>query len=365
MRQRITLIVGIFAVMALSNAIVPVLPAFGQAAPAVQGAIFSAYFFGAFLTVLPAGMLADRIGKVPLIRAGLLLTLLSGCIMTAVPLPVPVLAARGLEGIGAGLFVASALSWVNAQRDHRLLSGYFIAALNFGLLAGLLGTGWLEAGMGATGGILLFTVLSALPLLMGIALRETENETLPPVRIVETLRDHFWLYISAVVLVGVTGVVTTLYPEFTGHDAALLSIEIGMMNTATIVTSILAPRFMLEPVRTMRISAIGMAIAVACSLAAPNAGTAAVIAAFAMIGGIAGFIINAQLAYLAATRVQQGTLMGLFNTATYAGMTLLPFTAGIIAQFAGFPAAFLVMAGCAAVMAVTIGWCRCRAVPSA
>jgi MFS family permease len=66
---------GIFAVMALSNAIVPVLPAFaGQSA--WQGAIYAAYFFGAFVSTLPGGMLADRQGTAPVIRAGFLLPLL-------------------------------------------------------------------------------------------------------------------------------------------------------------------------------------------------------------------------------------------------------------------------------------------------
>lgn len=359
MRQRIPLLFGIFSVMAISNAIVPVLPAFADAEPALQGAIFSAYFFGAFLTVLPAGLLSDRIGKTPLIRLGLLLTCISGILIILFPAILPVLAARTLEGIGAGLFVPSALAWINSQPNHRSMSGHFIAALNLGLLTGLLATGWLEMSMGATGGVVLFTILSTIPLLMSGYITEVREETRPVVHLRETFRGHFWLYISNVVLIGVTGVVTALYPEFTGESASLLSIQIGMMNAATIATSLAASRLSFEPVQTVRISAVLMAVAVILSFMAPSMGLYAVLLVFAVIGGVAGFVINAQLAYLGAMGVQQGALMGLFTTATYAGMTLLPFMAGIIAQTSGFAPAFFVMALITASMAVTIGWCRC------
>ncbi len=78
MKQRLSLVIGIFIIMALSNAIVPVLPEFADEMPALQGIIFSAYFFGAFVMVLPAGVLGDRFGRKPFIIAGLLFTVVSG-----------------------------------------------------------------------------------------------------------------------------------------------------------------------------------------------------------------------------------------------------------------------------------------------
>jgi MFS family permease len=65
MRTRFTLFFGVFAVMALSNAIVPVLPSFAGSS-ALQGAIYAAYFLGAFISTLPSGILSDRIGRIPL-----------------------------------------------------------------------------------------------------------------------------------------------------------------------------------------------------------------------------------------------------------------------------------------------------------
>jgi len=128
--------------MALSNAIVPVLPSFA-AGTASQGAVYSAYFLGAFLLVLPAGYIADRVGEVPLIRAGLALTVLSGVLLALAGSPLVIFLARLIEGIAGGLFVPAALAFLNARPDHDRMSGYFMGSLNLGLLLGLLVTGWL------------------------------------------------------------------------------------------------------------------------------------------------------------------------------------------------------------------------------
>jgi len=112
MKQRLPLLLGVFAVMALSNAVVPVLPSLAEGT-ALQGAIYSAYFFGAMLTVIPAGILSDRIGRVPLLRAGLVLTLVSGALILVISDPVALLVIRAVEGVAAGLFVPAAMSWIN------------------------------------------------------------------------------------------------------------------------------------------------------------------------------------------------------------------------------------------------------------
>ena len=133
-----------FAVMALSNAIVPVLPAYTDSS-AAQGAIYSAYFLGAFISTLPAGILSDRYGRVPVIRAGLAITVASGFFLSVLVLPVPVIIVRIIEGIGAGFFVAAAMSYINSLSDHERMSGYLMASLNAGLVIGLVCAGWLAA----------------------------------------------------------------------------------------------------------------------------------------------------------------------------------------------------------------------------
>lgn len=353
MRQRIPLLVAIFTVMALSNAIVPVLPAFAPGT-ALQGSIYAAYFFGALVTVLPAGVLSDRAGRVLFMQGGLVLTLLSGVLILTLASPSGVLVARFIEGVGAGLFVPAAMSWVNSQKDHEQLSGSFMASLNLGLLIGLFGTGWL---IGMTemvrGGVLLFTILSFLPLILSLLIEEGPRPQYGTINVFQEGFRYIWLYLAAVVLLGTTGVMSALYPEFTGGSPELLSLEIGLMNLATMIAVIGASRAHLEPVPTIRGAAILMAVAVIVCYVSPLG--------FAIVGGLAGIIIIAQMAFLAETGMPQGAIMGLFNVSSYSGMTILPFVTGIVVEASGnnFLLAFMITAILCLLVAATIGRCTC------
>jgi len=347
MRERLSIYLGIFGVMALSNAIVPVLPSFAMGA-AFQGSVYAAYFLGAFLTVIPAGLLSDRVGRIPVIRAGLLITVASGCMILALRDPYPVLIARGVEGIGAGLFVASAMSWMNTRPDHEHVSGDFMASLNLGLVVGLLGTGWLAGTLtDERGGILAFTILSVLPAVIVLFARDTGPAMQVKRREGPDFGPATWMYLSAVILVGATGAVTAIYPAFTGASPSFLGVSIATMNLATVITVFAASRMHLRPVPTIRAAAILLAAAVLSILYTP--------AGFILVGTLLGFIMISQLAFLAESGLPQGAVMGSYNAASYLGMTLLPFVSGVVADRAGFVPAFAFVALLAGFMALVIG----------
>jgi MFS family permease len=351
MRERVPILLGVFSVMALSNAIVPVLPSFAASAT-WQSAIYAAYFLGAFLFVLPAGIASDRIGQTSLIQAGLVLTLASGFAMAFAPSAWIVIAARGLEGVGAGLFIASAMSFVNSRPDHARFSGFFMAALNLGLLLGLLVSGAIANLYGPIQGIIVFTGMAAIP----FALSAFLPKGIPPQQarhnILAVGATYLWLYLSSVVLIGATGVVTALYPGYSGLEPAVIGLDIAWMNLATIVAVLIASRLVLPPLPTLRATAVLMAVAVLICAVHPIG--------FVAVGTIAGVVMIAQMAYLAGTGQSQGILMGFFNAASYAGMSALPFAAGVIADTAGYFTAFAAAAVLAALMALTIGRCPCR-----
>lgn len=352
MLRNLPVLLGIFVVMALSNAVVPVLPDFAEGA-ALQGAVYAAYFLGAFVTVLPAGIASDRIGRVPLIRAGLLLTLASGILILLFPSGLPLLVFRVAEGIGAGLFLSAALAWANSHPSAGQLSGYVMAALNLGLVVGLLATGWLDAALGShLAGIALFTVLTVPALGMSVVVRESERGGFARADLPAIIRNYFWLFVAAVVLVGMTGAVAAIYPEYTGNDPSLLALQLATVNLATVVALLITPRLALRPVPTIRVSSLLMAGAVVAGYFTPYA--------FPIIGALTGVIIVAVLAFLAETKIQQGVMTGLFNTAAYAGFTFLSALAGLVAGELGFLTAFLLLAGMAAAVAIPIGRCRCE-----
>ncbi len=362
MRERAPLLIGVFVVMALSNAIVPILASFGDSTTA-QGAIYASYFFGAFLLVLPAGILSDRIGEFPLILAGLVLTFLSGLLLMTTTAPALLIVFRLIEGVGAGLFIPSALSILNARPDHGVSSGYFMGMLNLGLVIGLFTGGWLAEWTGMPfSGIVLFTLLALIPVGLSFLLprkarsrpsTEPGGETL--YRLKRAVTDYAWLWISSVILIGLTGALTVLYPEFSDLPPGIVGVTIGAMSIATAAAVIVLPHVNLQPIMSIRIAAIGMAVAAMLTLITPLS--------FILVGAFAGVVMISQLSFLAEVEARQGVVMGLFSTASYGGMALLPFIAGAVADMTSFPVAFLVMALLAIVVAAGIGRCRCRNVP--
>jgi MFS family permease len=353
MRTRLTLFFGIFAVMALSNAIVPVLPSYGGTS-AIQGAIYAAYFLGAFVTTLPAGILSDRYGRVPVLRIGLVITVASGLLLTLLASPFPVVLTRILEGVGAGFFVAAAMSYVNSLPDHEKKSGYFMASLNAGLVIGLVIAGGLATSLhNPAAGILLFTGLCLIPCIAGIFIHEADpvahTGNLKPV--LNLVKDFRWLWYSSIVLIGITGVVTSLYPKYSGYSPDSVGYWISFMSIATIAGVLVASHLSLPPVSTIRWSALLMLIAVFITYFSPYG--------FVMIGVLAGIVMISQMAFLALAREHQGVAMGLFSTFSYLGMAALPFIAGIVADATGFFSAFCLTALFALTVFLTIGKCDC------
>ena len=357
----ITLYLGIFSVMALSNAIVPDLASYASGT-ALQGQIFSAYFLGAFLLTLPVGILSDRWGQAYFIRAGLLLTIVSGILLLMDSSVNMTIFARLIEGAGAGLFIASAMSYINSRADHTRSIGVFMALLNIGLIAGLIISGLASTALGTrSAGIMLFMVVSIIPFIISIIgpfdgrkVTYPMTKAVPVVRnLVVNLKKFFWMWFSSLVLIGITGAVTALYPQFSGNSPDTIGLQIAAMNGATAIAILLVSRMKFAPIPTIRIAAIFSAAAVIASYVTSWA--------FIVIGAFAGIIMIAQLAFLADAGKEQGTFMGLFNTSSYLGMTIIPFFVTFIAELLGFLTAFLITASLCLVVAGTIGLCmQCR-----
>ena len=348
MRNAFTLFSGSFFVMALSNAIVPVLPVY-TGSSSLQGAIYAAYFLGAFLSTLPAGMLSDHFGRIPLIRSGLVITVTSGILLSLLSAPYLVLAARLIEGIGAGCFIAAAMSYVNSRMDHVKMSGYYMAFLNAGLVTGLVIAGWLASHTGnSMTGILLFAGFTLIPAGTSFFMRDTGEQSAPfnPAVFTSFVWNFRWLWFSSVVLVGITGVVSSLYPQFSGASPESLGYWIAGMSVATIIAVLAASRVSLPPLPAIRWSAVLMAAGIIFSFFSPWG--------FAVLGFMAGIVMIAQMAILAGVREHQGVMMGLFSTTSYLGMTILPFLAGLITDMTGFFSAFCISVFFALLVAVTI-----------
>ena len=348
---------GVFALMALSNAIVPVLPSFANGA-AWEGAIYAAYFLGAFLSTLPGGILSDLYGRTTIIRTGLLITVMSGSLLFCTTEPITILFLRVFEGIGAGLFIAAGMSYVNSQDDHTRLSGYYLAMLNVGLVTGLAASGWLAVRFSHPAlGIALFTTISCVALAASLLFRDETAKPSPVDAGSRGGRDdihetvaltvtHARLWYSAIILVGITGVVSSLYPGFSGLTPDLIGYWIAAMSVATIITVLVVSRVPVPARAAIRWSAILMIGGVILTYVSPLG--------FVVLGALAGLVMVAQMSVLSGEHERQGLVMGLFSTSSYLGMTILPFIAGCIAATSGYLIAFLVTAILGGTVALSI-----------
>ena len=359
MNRSFFLFIAVFMVMALSNAIVPILPSLSDDL-SFQTLIFSAYFFGAMTTTLPAGVASDRYGQPLLIRISLVLTLISGILIITLTEPVDLLIWRFIEGIGAGFFVSSALSWIGYQKDTLKNTGLFMASLNFGLLSGLIGSGWLAMVTGdillgalvctlGTGLICIMVCIITIPRLgvqdrisAQVLVRETGSQIL----------RQYPLWFSVIILLGSTGYVQAVFPELSGYPVHEVSTVLAAMNFATIIASLGTPYLKIEPVLLIRISALMIVPLLFSFLIAP--------VIVLIIGAVAGLIMVSQIGYLALAEERQGIAMGLYSTCSYAGMTFLPAIGGYIISYSSFETASVVIALGAIITAIIIGKCSCK-----
>lgn len=357
MSARLACCVAVFALMALSNAVVPVLDQFAESAE-LQGLIFSGYFFGAMLTVLPAGLASERYGRLQLMRIGIIGSCAAGLAIVLLPSAPVVAIARVVEGVATGLFVSASLAYVNRRQDQGRLSGLYMASLNGGLMVGLILSGVLVQVSGMkTAGVIVFTVLAlaSIALVRGSGLVDGQETINPLPRLVPVLSHYRWLFYATVVMFGAGGAVTGLYPGFSSTEPGLLSVQISLQNIATIVAILVVSRLSVEPVRMIRLSALGMAVAVAASFFTPYA--------FAVIGAAAGAVQIGQLAFLAQTGEPQGVAVGVFTTASYAGMAVLPVLAATAARSLGYGFSFGLIVLVSLSVVVTIDRCTQCSLP--
>jgi DHA1 family multidrug resistance protein-like MFS transporter len=126
----------------------------------VRGVAFAAYAAVALLIMVrPAPYLADRMGRIPTLAAGLgvigLALLWLGQAAGEAVTVGAIYGAMGLFGLGFGLLFPAATALVadaTAPRERSAGYGLFYAAYSFGVIAGEIGSGHLAARFGATSG---------------------------------------------------------------------------------------------------------------------------------------------------------------------------------------------------------------------
>lgn len=349
--KKLTLYSSVFALQGLSNAVIPILPELAggdNGEFAISSLIFSGYFIGAFLALVPLGILADRIGNLKVIRFGMLLTALSGFVITFSDTPLILGIFRFLEGVGCGAFFPAAFSILAEWEDSQQSLGEFNFLLNGGLAAGVFFSGML-AGFGIKTAIASFTILAGLSCLLllskagellspnsnGKNFKHSESEN--PVKnqqetsLLSELKRHLEkarktlfqtnfgkIWGISVLLYGTTGLLNANYADYSAGFLTKpeLGLAISVSYLAAMLSSLIAGRADINYKNIVRIGIILAAAGIFLSVKLP-------LLAFFLIGAGGGTAVVGLIT--AVSRISSsGFAMGLFNTGIYAGLGLGP-----------------------------------------
>ncbi|HIH95452.1 TPA: MFS transporter [Methanosarcina acetivorans] len=353
--------VAVFAIMGLSNAVIPILPelaalyhsTFGEFASSL---LFSGYFLGALATMLPFGIMADRVGNLRFIGLGIILTAISGLIIFFSEDLWILIISRFMEGAACGAFFPAAFSTLSKCKDPGRCMGEFTFLFNAGLASGALISGLL-ADTYLKGAILIFTfiaLLSIIPLfprykeLINPNVEEEKTDLLP-----DSLQDHFkhsfsevarllnrqnsGIWLSSFLLNGAIGVLIAYYPDYSLEflTKTQLGSAIASLYICAMVTSLLVGRFRIKEKVIIGIGLSFSALGAFFAIKYPFLG-------FSSLGGGSGIAMVGFALAVARMDAYRGLAMGFFNTTIYAGLSLLPIAAGFLTGFLSFEKIFAV-----------------------
>jgi MFS family permease len=365
-KNRLLLYFTVFLIMGLSNAVIPVLPemaALGQedGGALASGLLFSGYFIGALVMMLPFGLLSDRYDGLRLIVFSIMLTLVSGIVLLVSENLLVLVLARLAEGVACGAFFPVAYARLSEYEEKSRYIGEFNFLLNAGLALGVALAGYL-AQWYIKGGIFIFTAMAILLLIAGAMILKQDyrsHETSPKVRVketeisgVRTIAGHFTnskysrIWIITFLLFGITGVVIAFYPDYSQETLSktTLGISIAAVYVSAMIANIAAGRLNLHYRQMIRAGIAIAATGTLLTIVHPLSG-------FALIGAGSGIgMVGLPLA-VTNMRIRRGLAMGIFNTCIYAGIGLMPVFAGVFLGILGFEAIF---AACAIVLLLSL-----------
>jgi MFS family permease len=359
--ERRLIYVAVFAIMGLSNAVIPILPELAARYHSTYGEfasslLFSGYFLGALATMLPFGILSDRLGNLRLIGLGVIFTVISGLIIFFSGNLWILIISRFIEGVACGAFFPAAYSTLSSCKDPGKCLGEFTFFTNAALASGALLSG-IFADVFLKGAVLIFTfiaLLSGIPLLYRlrelIDPKKEENNYLLPGH--DSLKAHFkhsfrevaglisrrnsGIWLSSFLLNGAVGVLIAYYPDYSLGILSKIQLgsAIASLYVCAMITSLLIGHF---SVNEKTVISIGLAFSVLGAFFAvkyPFLG-------FSSLGGGSGIAMVGFALAVARMDADRGLSMGLFNTTIYAGLSLLPIVTGLLTEVLSLEKLFL------------------------
>jgi len=360
-----------FAAFFSSYLRIPVMPLFAATlggGPAQIGIINGAFMLTAGLLSIPAGLLADRVGRTAPIIAGVSATAISSLLVTRCHQPEQIAVVYILFGAGLAAFAPGMLSLVaDVMPPGRLgqAYGWYTTAIYIAMTLGPATGGYLAKTLGlrqvfAVSGFLLtivaVTALFVLP--KGPPRHKTELHAALAASL-ELLRHRRLLAcllatIGSCIGFGVFLTFLPLYAAQQGHDPA----RVGLIFAAQAITNVvgripigsLADRVDRRWLVTVGLIFLALSLVLLGEMTLlPSLMACAVIMGVGM--ALTFTAIGALIAELVPV-VQRGLAMGMYNSCVYLGMMSGATALGVALKRVGYPEGFAIAGGVALVTAL-------------
>ncbi len=343
----------------------PVVPLYADsfgASVAIVGLVVGVSSYVAALTMIPFGILSDRVGRRVIMVVGLLMSILAPLLYIVVSTPLQLILVRGIHGLAIASFIPPANALVvdmsPPERRGEAL-GWFTTAIMVGFIIGPISGGYLLNSFGFDAAFYACSFTTFLALLLILPWLRSMPEKASLVGAGESSWSWLWQRRA------VGGLLTVLFIVFgSGTMVAFLplyggTIGITASQAGIIITAMYGSSALLRAPAGVLSDKIGREMVILCGFII----SAAAIACFSfltsfpllMVMGIVfgfgmGLAVTASFALVAdlASMNARGLAMGAANSSLQAGLAIGATAMGGVAAVAGFESMF---GTCGAVLA--------------
>ena len=370
----VLVVLVIFMDMLIYGLLIPVFPEFAPRLgvdESVIGFVFGLYAAMLLVSSIPMGLLSDRVGRRPLIVAGMLLLALATIFFGFATTVTHLVVARAVQGVSAAATWSAGLALLADTCDPARLGekmGISLSAVGLGTVLGPVVGGLLFEYLGYAATFLVPAVLVALVGLavLAVPVRTVRQERSPGRSAVLPSGPLLPLAACAATVLAVSGtygVVDPYLPVYL-HAAfsaspATIGLVFAVLAVAAAVAQPVAGRIYDRRGGSRRLIGGGLILSGVAIAAAMQAQTLVLVAAAVFVLGVAlGSSLVPTMPILAGIyrdRGSQGAAYGMYNTFFSVGLSAGPFAGAVLVGRWPLPAIFLLQA---AVLAVTgvLGW---------
>ncbi len=364
-----------FAAFFSSYLRIPVMPLFAAtmgAGPAEVGSINGAFMVTAGLLSIPAGLVADRIGRTAPIIVGIAATALSSFLVTRCHHPAEMATAYVLFGAGLAAFAPGMLSLVADVVPSDKIGrayGWYTTAIYIAMTLGPASGGYLAEKIGLRQVFLVSALLLTLVAVMALFLLPTgpprhRNGLQAALTASRELLHHRQLLACLLATLGSCigfGVFLTFIPLYVkelGHGPA----EAGLIFAAQAITNVVGRvpiGSLSDHVERRHLTSVGLVTLALALLSMGQSENPYLLMASAVLMGIGMALTFTAIGALIAElipAVQRGMAMGMYNSCIYLGMMTGATAMGFVLKRVGYPVGFAAAGGVVLLTMLLFTW---------